>query len=245
MNDNLAVSSEYNAIPRLGFFQRLLGVVFAPGKLMAELEQKPRVLFGLLLTLIVPLISIFATFPMFKEYFRNTTEAALANGNQANQMTPEMLDSYVNVMAIASPLLGSLIVGVMLLVEALVLWAIFKLFKGQGTFKHYLSILGYTSVIALLGTIPFIIVTILTGSYAEISYTSLAALIPEMKGSFIYGMAKSFDVFSIWQYIVVSIGVVTVSKLSKNKVYIIIACIFIALALIAGFSEVKAAAAVM
>ena len=245
MNDNLAVSSEYNNLPRLTFFQRITGVIFTPGRLMADLEQKPRVLFGIILTLIVPMISIFAAFPMFKEYFRNATEATLAATNQANQMTPEMLDSYVDVMAIASPFLGSVSIGVVLLVEALVVWVVFKLLKGQGTFKHYLSIFSYTSVISLLATIPFIIVTQLTGSYADVSYTSLAALIPEMKGSFIYGMAKSFDVFNIWMYIVISIGIVTVSKLSKKKVYIIIACTFIALALVAGFSEVRAAAAMM
>jgi len=235
IGNNAQVPAEMN-YPKMNFFQRVLGVIFSPGKTMQSLAQKPRILFGLLLTLLTPVVMIFAIFPMFLEYTRGTFETLYPN------FTAEQIDQGVNIAAVSGPIGGAIGAVAMWFLGALALWVIIKIFKGQGQYKQVLSILGYAAVISALAANVTILATQLTGVYSDVSYTSLASLIPNMKGSFIFGVARSIDIFSIWKYVVIAIGVFSVSKLEKKKVYIIVACIFAALAIYTGIGEVSTAA---
>jgi len=244
MNENISLNSEndtgvaveYN-YPKMNLIQRIIGVIFSPGKVMVSLEQKPRILFALLLTIITPVVMIFSIFPMYKEFLRSTLEAAPTTTN----LTAEQIDMAVNISQYSTPFILAITAAAMWLLGALVLWVIIKIFKGEGRYKQILSITGYSAVIAALSAIATIITTQFTGTFSEVSFTSVASLLPNMKGSFIYGAAKTLDVFSIWQYVVIAIGTATVSKLDKKKVYIIVACIFAVLMIYTGAMEVRAA----
>lgn len=239
MNDNLVVTPENSNYPRLNPIQRVYSAIFSPEKLMLDLAQKPRILFVLILTLIVPAATIFAAYPMYKEFLRSTVENTYANMNI--QMAPEQIEQAVNVGAISGIVMGAISAAAIWFLEALILWIIIKVFKGQGTYKHYLSVTGYTAVISLISGIVFVITAQITGTYTEVSFTSLAALLPDMKGSFLYGAAKSLDVFSVWQLVLVAIGIETVGKLSKKKAYLIVACILIVFMVFTGVTEVRTA----
>lgn len=244
MNDNNVVMNESNVVvneadySKMSFIKRVLGVICFPGKVMQSLEQKPRVLFGLLLTALVPLVLILATFPMYMEFTRGLLQATYAKMNL--EVTVQQLEQALSFSQYSALIGGPIAAVAMLLVKALVIWAIIKIFKGQGKYKQILSVTGYAAVISVLSTIVSIITTRLTGVFSDVSFTSIASLIPEMKGSFIYGMAKMLEVFYIWQYAVIAIGLTAVSKLSKKKVYIIVACIFAVVAIYAGITEVTA-----
>ncbi len=248
MNENLPISNGNDSAaqitydcPKMNLIQRILGVIFSPGKVMQSLEQKPRILFALLLNIITPIVGIVAVYPMFKEFLRISSEAQAASMNLA--ITAEQIESTLDFSAIFA------IVGVVFVIVgswflgSLILWGITKIFKGQGRYKQILSVTGYAAVISALATIASIITTQITGVYSEISFTSLASLIPDMKGSFVYGAAKVLEVFSIWQYVVIAIGAAAVSKLSKKKVYLIVTFIFACLVIYSGVGEVTAAAA--
>ena len=250
MNENISlnsenktgVSGEYN-YPKMNFIQRVFGVIFSPGKVMQDLEQKPRILFALLLTLLTPVVMILSVFPMYLEFTRSTLEATFAkmNTQMTAEMTAKQIDQALNIAKITGPIGGAVAAAAMWFLGALVLWTIIKILKGEGRYKQILSVTGYSAVIAALSAIVTIITTQLIGTFSEVSLTSLASFLPNMKGSFLYGAAKTIDVFSIWQYIVIAIGAATVSKLDKKKVYIIVACIFAVLMIYTGAMEVRVA----
>lgn len=240
MNDDLVIEQKSNTLPRLNVFQRIAGAIFSPERLMNDLEQKPRVLLGIILHVLAPVILMYGTFPMFKEYLRTTMEMTAAN--TAQQMTPELLDQVVNISAISTPIMGGIMAGGMFLIQALVIWLVTKIFKGQASYKQILSVLGYSSVISVLGTIVTVAVIYITGTYTDVTYTSLASLLPEIKGSFIYGVAKVVEVFYIWQLVVNAIGIAIVSKIDKKKAYLIMVLVLIVYAVFTGYSEIKAAA---
>lgn len=240
MNDDLVIEQQSNTLPRLNVFQRIAGAIFSPERLMNDLEQKPRVLLGIILNVLAPVILMYGTFPMFKEYLRTTMEMTAAN--TAQQMTPELLDQVVNISAISTPIMGGIMAGGMFLIQALVIWLVTKIFKGQASYKQILSVLGYSSVISVLGTIVTVAVIYITGTYTDVTYTSLASLLPEIKGSFIYGVAKVIEVFYIWQLVVNAIGIAIVSKMDKKKAYLIMVLVLIVYAVFTGYSEIKAAA---
>ena len=244
MNDNNVAMNEsivgVNEVDysKMSFIKRVFGVVCFPGKVMQSLEQKPRVLFGILMTALAPLALILATLPMYMEFTRGLLQATYAKMNL--EITEQQLEQTLSISQYSAIIGGPIAAVVMLLIYALVIWGIVKIFKGQGKFKQFLSVTGYAAVISVISTIVSIITTRITGVFSDVSFTSIASLIPEMKGSFIYGMSKMIEVFSIWQYVVIAIGVTTVSKLSKKKVYIFIACIFVVLAIYSGIAEITA-----
>ncbi|OPX46232.1 Yip1 domain protein [Ruminiclostridium hungatei] len=241
MNDNLVSAAQENVLPKLNVFQRIIYTVTSPEKLMLDLERKPRVLLGILLTILTPMLTMFAAFPMFKEYMRGTLEATGAYAELVSQMSAEQVESVLVGSAISTPVFAGIGAGIVLLVEALVIWLVLKIFKGQARFKQILSVLGYAAVISVLAAIVSIIAINVTGAYTDVTYTSLASLLPEMKGTFAFGFARTIDVFGIWAFVVSTIGIATVSKIDKKKVYVIMACIFIILAVYMGYNEVKAA----
>lgn len=240
MSDNLVIAPDNGNTSKMNVFQRVISAVFSPGRLMYELEQKPRVLLGIILTAIAPAIMMLGTFPMFKEYLRTTLEATYAN--MGMQISPEMFENILNGSVISTPVIGGVMAGLILLVEALVVWLVLKIFKGQGRFKQVLSVMGYSSVITVLGAIVSVIAIQLTGTYSDVTYTSLAAFMPDMKGSFIFGAARSLDVFNIWYFVCASIGVATVSKVDNKKAYLVMVILLIVIAAFGGYNEVKSAA---
>ncbi|PYG88424.1 Yip1-like protein [Ruminiclostridium sufflavum DSM 19573] len=245
MNENIPVNNENSTglaeaeYSKMNFIKRVFGVMFFPGKVMQSLEKKPRVLFGLLLAALSPVALILLTFPMYMEYMRAKLEITYANMDI--DVTAQQMDSIMSMSKYSSLIGGAIGAVALMLIEALVLWGLVKIFKGEGRYKQVLSVLGYTGVIAAVSVIVMIISVQLTGSFSEVSFTSLASFLPDMKGSFFYGAAKMIEIFSIWQYIVLGIGLSSVSKLSKNKIIIIVAIIFAAVAIYGGVTEFQAA----
>lgn len=245
MNENIPLNSENNAVteygyPNMNLIQRIIGVIFSPDKVMQSLAQKPRIVFALFLIILYPVVLILSILPMYMEYSRSLLEAQYAKMNI--EATEEMINQALNISKYSGLIGGAIGAVAMWFFSALILWVIIKICKGQGGYKQILSVTGYASVISALSIIVTIITTRLTGTYSIVSYTSLAALLPEMKGSFLYGAAKSIELFSIWHYIVIAIGLAAVSKLSKKKVYIIVACIFVLLVIFAGITEIRTGA---
>ncbi|EPR08243.1 Yip1 family protein [Ruminiclostridium papyrosolvens] len=228
---NLSQSSQMN------FLKRVAGMFFWPGKAMDNLAERPRIAFPFIFLPIAQLVAMLAIIPMYKEFIRTSTEELASQKNL--EMTTEQLNKAVNLTSITGPIGGAIGVVITWVLGALILWGIIKIFKGQGSFKQILSITGYAGVITVLSTVVHVIKTNITGVYDILSYTSMAVLMPKMDGNFIYGMAKFLDVFSIWQYVVIAIGVAAVSKMPKKKAYLIVAAIFVIQVLYAGITEVR------
>lgn len=236
MDDNLIITPQNNDLPKLNVFQRIFSTIVSPEKLMIDLDQKPRVLLGIIITILAPMITMLGSFPMFKEYLRYTMDMATAKTGQ--QLTSEMLDQVTSAYSFITPITAGITSGVILLVQALVVWLVMKIFKGQARYRQILSVLGYTSVIAILGAIVSVIVNNVTGTYTDVTYSSLASFIPDLKGSLIFGIARVVDVFYIWQLVIGAIGIATVSKVDKKKAYLVMACIFVIVAAYCGYNEV-------
>ena len=231
--DNLSQSSQMNLL------RRVAGIFFWPGNVMDNLAERPRIAFPFIFLPIVQLAAMLATIPMYKEFIRNGTVELASQKNL--EMTSEQLNKTVNLAMITGPVGGAIGVVIAWVLGALILWGVIKIFKGQGSYKQILSITGYAGVITVLSTVVHVIKSNVTGVYDLLSYTSLAVLMPKMDGNFFYGMAKFLDVFSIWQYVVIAIGVAAVSKMPKKKAYLIVAAIFIIQVLYAGITEFRMA----
>lgn len=232
-----------------GFFKRLLWVFTSPGRLAAELAERPRVLFGLIAGALAQLTLYLSRLSLYTDILR---EAALQQADSGLyesfgiEMTPEMIEASLPT-SIATGLIGiPPMMVIALLFITLVFFAILKLMGGQGKFKAYLSIVVHANLIMVLYTLLCIPISYITGSlHIDVRLTSLATLAPaDMAGTVLYAILAGIDIAAIWNYAVLAIGFTEVSKLKKKYVYSVVAGIFI-IGMIINVATTLAAKAIM
>ncbi len=232
-----------------GFFKRLLWVFTSPGKLMASLAERPKVLLTLILAAIPLDLLYFLQMPLFKDYTRNTliqTSQSSYMQSLGLEMTPEMIEAQlpmqVNTILIGTPVQAI----IMILISALICFAIFRIMGGEGKFKAYLSVVSHANVITVLYTLLLIPITYITGTLnLTSSITSLSTLVSKDAVSpVLYGILNGIDLFSIWYYVVAAIGMAAVSKLKKKNVYIVVAVLFV-ISMIISIYTTQAASAIL
>jgi hypothetical protein len=100
------------------------------------------------------------------------------------------------------------------------------LMGGDSTFRRNFSVYCYSSLIA----IPSMIVKfplIMTKGDLNVQ-TSLALLLsPDAKDTFLYRVLSSFDIFTVWQVVLVSIGMGVVYKYSTKKAFTAVVILWI------------------
>ena len=214
-----------------GLLKRILWVLISPGKLMECLAQKPRVLFGLILAAVSMDIFYYVRLPLFKDYTRNTLVAtnAYMESLLGQSATAEMVEESLPSTIVQSFILTPVMMVVGLLFITLVYFAILKIMGGKGKFKAYLSVLSYSYVITAIYILITMLASFITGSlHIGTPLTSLAMLAPnEMKGTFLYGILTGLELFSIWNCVVIAIGLTAVSRLKKVYVYSAVGVVFI------------------
>lgn len=126
---------------------------------------------------------------------------------------------------IGSGALGAAIGG---LISFYIIAAFYKLcmvFMGNDTpYKKLLAITIYTNIISIIGLFINGIIGIALGGY-ETNYTSLAPIFGD--NNTLHTIARQFDIFNIWYYVVIAIGLQTVAGLSKNKSIILVVIFFL------------------
>jgi len=232
-----------------GFFKRLWWLFTSPGKLMAALAEKPKILICMIIGALAMDIKYLVRMPLYKDMLR---QAALAQSQSGLyeaygiEMTPEMIEATLPTSMIAG-LAGSLVAALAgFLLTALIFFAILKLMGGQGKYKAYLSVVVHANMIMVLYTFLVIPISYITNSLHEApTLTSLATLLsPDQSGTIIYAILSSIDVFGIWYYAVLAIGFTAVSKLKKKHVYAVTAGVFL-IGVIISVISVSAAQAIM
>ncbi|MBO1581726.1 YIP1 family protein [Bacillus sp. XF8] len=92
------------------------------------------------------------------------------------------------------------------------------------TYKELLCVTLYSVFIMKLGMLLNGTISILLGNY-QISYTSLAPLLTD--NLILHAMAQRVDVFAIWYYIVLGIGLYVLTGLHKKKVIVLVIVLFV------------------
>ncbi len=104
-------------------------------------------------------------------------------------------------------------------------------------YKETLSIIIYSSFILRLGILLNGLIAFYLNGY-EISYTGLGPLITN--NAILHAVAQKIDIFTIWYYILIGIGLKTFTNLNKNKLIPLIIVIFVfttLMASMAGFMQ--------
>lgn len=110
--------------------------------------------------------------------------------------------------AIALPFLTLLILSFIYLI-------IFKLMKAHFDFKNILNVVGLAMLISAVGGILSIVISIIKGDFATIGPGLF--LSENSVGEKIYSLLLKIDLFSIWFYAVIAVGLSRISRIDILK----------------------------
>lgn len=215
----------------------LIGIVSAPGDTFETLSTTKKKNYWILSVLITVIVSLVVTFIFFRDEqlisgMMDKQKAALEKQMEERVKSGKMTEEQAKI-AIESAekfmdpkgtffqLIGYgsvvIIPFAMLIVLSLVYLIITKILKANVDFGNLMNIVGLPMIIGAIGSIVALVLSIVIGKMASLS--PALVLTEEMVGSKLNEFLLKVDLFSIWYYVVVAIGLTKFGKISAGKAY--------------------------
>jgi len=239
-------SEQLNQHEELSKADAMAGVFTEPGDTFETIARTPRKnywLLPVLISAIVGLVSAFLfmqdnelaskTMDKQKQKMREKFEQNVKEG----KMSQEDVDKTMETMNPQGTIFkvfgyGGAIVGpfLILFILSIIYLVILKVMKAQVDFVNILNVVGLSMLITAIGSLLSIVASILKG---DITSVGLALVLSEQAvGEKVYSLLNKFDLFSIWFYVVVSIGLSRVAKIDMIKSAAIVFGIFLLYAIV-------------
>jgi hypothetical protein len=210
----------------MGGLSKVVNIFFEPRKVFQSLKIKPTWLVPVIIVAVLGMGFFYYTFP----YIMNEQVQNIRDNDRIPEEHKERIIERIREaehpplwqMAIAPA--GTLI---SLIIVAAVLFFVFNvLMGGDSGFRRVFSVYCYSSLIAIPAIIVKFPLVMMKGNINV--QTSLGLLLsPDAKGSFLYSVLSSFDVFTLWQVILVSMGLGVMYKFSTKKSFTTVAILWV------------------
>lgn len=188
------------------FARRVADTFLSPMALFERFGARPPWLDVTVLSVVV-MAGAMAMIP--ESVFQTTMRAAIRA--QGGQVTPAM-ESMVGMQRVMTIVSTLVVPWIALAITAGLLTLLFSvLMGGRATYRQYLSVVAHASLIGAVGLwarLPIVL------QKQDLSAgISLGALVPSADpDGFAYKFLNAFDVFTIWQYVVIAIGVAVLGR---------------------------------
>jgi hypothetical protein len=202
----------------MGGASKVLNTFFEPRRVFESLKIKPTWLVPFIIVALLGIGFYYYTYPfIMDQQVERIQENERIPQEQKERIVEKLKErDHPPMWQLALAPAGSL---VSLVVVAAVLFFVFNvLLGGDSSFRRVFSVYCYSALIA----IPSMIVKfplIMTKGNLNVQ-TSLALILsPDAKDTFLYSVFSSFDIFTIWQVILVSMGMGVMYKYSTKKAF--------------------------
>lgn len=201
-------------VEKLSLMERLKYFFINPGKVFEQYIEKPTVLIKLVIIAIGAILTAVVT-SMQKDVIINES-LKLLQGKNLPAQTLEAEKNMLNI-TLSAPVL--IIVGLLTLAAtvallSLIYWGLTSAFKGTITF-------GQTVAVYTLAYMPKVVYAIWV-CIRSLTTNSIAGLKNAGNQTFITTFTGVINIFSIWQIVLLVIGLAKVGKISKKKSAIIV-----------------------
>jgi hypothetical protein len=218
---------------QLNWFQRFYGVLLAPGETFTDVNRKPTIIVPLLIAIVLTIAgTMFFAWrvnPDWERFARETIKKEEVKSGQS--YPPDQVEARVKGTVMVGkffPLLAAFMAPIGFCIYAGVLALGMVLFQAKTTYKKILSVVLWSNcAISLIGVV--VLAASLMARDREslnqinpmepgnIMATNLSILLPAGASPAIKALAGSFDLFTIWLLILVSIGLAAVAGSRKIK----------------------------
>lgn len=208
----------------LGFFKRLVNIIFEPKTVFESIRIKPALLIQFIFIAVMLSVLVIPKYPAYEAYSKNSidkvfkSEKFMKSNNLSSDAAAKIIESQEKYMKAGAYFNYVGVPLLMILISSLLLFGVFKAFGGSGTFKQTLAVVLYTYSINILGEIVRTINVVLSGNF-EVT-NSLGLFMANDKTSIIYNLLNSIDFFSVWATIIMAVGLAIVHKVKIKKAYI-------------------------
>ena len=203
----------------MNFFE----IYSAPTKVFTKLSEKPKWLIPLI---IVVIVSLLLTLVAVSKINWDEQKAKITEMMQSRNVPQERIDQQLRSMTPTTGLLRSLIAVLIItplgiLIFTLLLNVLIPLLGSPGSFKKTFSVTTNSALVRIPGAIVKAILIFIKGS-PEV-YTSLVLLFPKMQHKgFLFNILARIDFFTIWELILVGLGLKVLFNISGKKTYYIV-----------------------
>ena len=202
----------------MGAPSKVINIFFEPKKVFESLKIKPTWLVPFIIVALLGIGFYYFAYPMImSEQIAKIEANEKIPAEQKELIIEKMQESgHPPVWQVGISPIGVLIYFA---IASAVLFFVFNvLLGGDSTFRKVFSVYCYSGLVAIPATVVKLPLTLVKKS-ADVQ-TSLALLLsPDVKETFLYRIFSSFDVFVIWQVILVSIGMAVIYKFTSKRSY--------------------------
>lgn len=208
-----------------------IDILYAPSSVFARRAHSG---FGLHLLIIsvVSALLMFANRGVFTQIFDAQYTARMAEAMASNpQLTAEAVESMRGMQTTIGMAFSYIATPLMLLIFGLILWVIARVVGARLSMKQSMLVTTLASVPRVLGLIAMAIQVAFmdTSRVTNIGQLSIgpARFMDESAGHRLYQFATGFDLFAIWNVVLVGIGIAVIGKVSGMRAAIGAAIIFL------------------
>ncbi|MCY8237527.1 toxin SDP protection protein YknW [Bacillus inaquosorum] len=195
----------------------LFGVITNPAVQFERIRERPAVWGPLFI--VAAIIIVGAVLQSLGTDYSELLKNGDTQGLSAEQM--ETFGTITKFGAIAGAIFGGIAA---LFIAPLIYWLCVKISGGVTTYKKMLSLGLFTSLISSLGLLINGIVAFTTDASSFYSMTSLAGIIPS--DGALASVLNTFEIFSIWSYVLLAIGLHKTGGISKKAGWISVIVLF-------------------
>lgn len=218
--------SEVPQLPSLPI--RALNMFFAPGEVMSGLKDRPAWAGALVLGAVV--VALSNVLLPAEIYIATMREAILQGGGSA----PDNLETIAGWIRIGGAAGGFVFWAIIAAVMAGLLTLIFAFILGdRGTYRQYLAVLAHAFLISAVGALAVLPLRIAAQDASML--LSVGTFMPFLEDGYPARVLRLLDLFGLWSWAVVGIGVAALEPKRTVGVAIAIVMVFpVAIALIFG-----------
>jgi hypothetical protein len=213
----------------------MAGVFTAPGETYETIANIPKKNYWLVPILICIVVGLITTFLFMRDAElvssvmdkqKKEMMEKFEENIKSGKMTQEQADSAMESMDPAGIFFkiigyGGAVIGsfVILFILSLAYLLILKIMKAQFDFSNVLNVVGLAMLIGAVGNLLAMVVSILKGDMSSLGLGLLFT--EESVGEKLYALLSKIDIFSIWFYVVIGIGLSKIARMEFSKTVII------------------------
>ena len=211
------------------FAAKIAGIFLDPERTFISLDKKPDFYVPLVILAVFATVFTYFAMPVISQFHMDEMIKRTAESDISPEQLQRIADAGRTFGLISPPIF--VFIGA-LIISGLLLFAGNIIIGGNQKFVKVLSIYSYT---ALIGVIAYAVKLplILSKNTLEV-YTSPALFFPaSAKDTMAFKIAALLDLFTIWQIIVISIGMAVIYKITFQKSASVIGTMFVIYAAVA------------
>ena len=200
--------------PEIGLVGRMTRVFYAPGETFASLARKQSTADWLVPMIIGAILAVFIAQQIIPIAMKASPEMRDMPAEQ-REMVEKMMGGEEGAVMIGM-VTAPISTFVTLFAAATLLLLLVKLLGGEGTYGQMMAVYAYSSLIGILKAI--VVTPLMVSKETMVIQTGLGILFSdELLQTFAGRFLSMFELFTVWQAIVASVGLAIVGKIAFGK----------------------------